>query len=50
MKKLLVGMMKSIFSENVIKAIVVALGDHLVNSSKNKLDNVVWKKVRNKLT
>ena len=50
MKKLLVGMIKSIFSEDVIKAIVVALGDHLVNSSKNKLDNAVWKKVKNKLT
>jgi hypothetical protein len=49
MKKLIAGILKSIFNENVIKGIVIALGDHLVKSSKNKLDDVVWKKVRNKL-
>ena len=49
MKKLIIGMLKGIFSEEVLKAIVLALGDHLVKSSKNKLDDAIWKKVRNRL-
>jgi len=49
MKKMIIGLLKSMFSEEVLKAIVLALGDHLVNSSKNKLDDAIWAKVRNKL-
>tara|TARA_R100001163_G_C4866205_1_gene70178 strand:- start:140 stop:292 length:153 start_codon:yes stop_codon:yes gene_type:complete len=49
MKQLIIGVLKSVFSEDVLKAIVLALGDHLVASSKNRLDDAVWKKVRNKL-
>ena len=49
MKKMIIGILKSMFSENVLKAIVLALGDHLVASSKNKLDDAIWSKVRNRL-
>jgi len=49
MKKFIIGILKSVFSEDILKAIVLALGDHLVASSKNRLDDAVWKKVRNKL-
>ena len=49
MKKMLIGILKKMFSEEVLKAIVVALGDHLVKSSKNKLDNLIWDKVKNRL-
>ncbi len=49
MKILLIGILKKLFSESILKAIVVALGDHLVHSSKNKLDNIVWDKVKNRL-
>ena len=37
------------FSEDVIKAIVLALGDYLVARSSNKLDDALWVKVKEKL-
>tara|TARA_R100000458_G_C8263359_1_gene238662 strand:+ start:1242 stop:1394 length:153 start_codon:yes stop_codon:yes gene_type:complete len=49
MKSILIKMLKSLFSEDVIKAIVVALGDYLVTKSSNKLDDALWSKVRTKL-
>ena len=49
MKSIVIGILKSLFSEEILKAIVLALGDYLVASSKNKLDDAVWSKVRNKL-
>lgn len=45
----LTGLLKLIFTEKVLKAIVLALGDYLVISSKNKLDDIVWAKVRKQL-
>ena len=38
---------KTFFTEKIIKTVVVALGDYLVKSSKNKLDDIAWAKVRN---
>ena len=49
MKVIIIGFLKSLISESMLKAIVVAFGDHLVKSSKNKLDDAVWSKVRNRL-
>ena len=40
---------KTFFTEKIIKAVLLALGDHLVKSSKNKLDDIVWNKVKGKL-
>jgi len=41
--------MKNILTESVVKSVVGVLGDYLVNSSKNKLDNVLWSKVKKSL-
>ncbi len=49
MKSLIIGMLKNFFSEDVLKAILVALGDYLVKSSKNELDDKIWEKVKQKL-
>ena len=49
MKQLIIGVLKSVFSEDVLKAIVLALGDHLVASSKNRLDDAVWKKIKKEI-
>lgn len=49
MKLMLVGIIKSLFSEDIIKAVVVALGDYLVAKSSNKLDDKLWDKVKSKL-
>jgi len=49
MKKLLISMLKSMFSEEVLKAVVIALGDYLVAKSTNKLDDTLWSKVKDKL-
>ena len=49
MVKILIALVKSIFTEAVIKALVIALGDYLVESSKNKLDNKLWAQVKKAL-
>tara|TARA_R110000824_G_scaffold16163_2_gene67283 strand:- start:3508 stop:3663 length:156 start_codon:yes stop_codon:yes gene_type:complete len=49
MKKMLITLLKSMFSEKVLKAIVIALGDYLVLKSTNKLDDKLWDKVKDKL-
>ena len=49
MKSVLIKILKSLFSEKVIKAIVIALGDHLVTKSSNKLDDALWSKVKDTL-
>jgi len=46
MKSLLIKGLKSLFSEDMIKAIVIALGDYLVTKSSNKLDDKLWDKVK----
>tara|TARA_R110002020_G_scaffold110582_6_gene255371 strand:+ start:865 stop:1020 length:156 start_codon:yes stop_codon:yes gene_type:complete len=40
------GILKSFMTEKVLKAIMITLGDYLVKSSKNKLDDVLWAKVK----
>tara|TARA_R100000655_G_scaffold56427_1_gene94588 strand:+ start:10030 stop:10182 length:153 start_codon:yes stop_codon:yes gene_type:complete len=49
MKSMVVGILKSLLSEDLLKAILVALGDHLVAKSSNKLDDALWSKVKSKL-
>jgi len=47
--KLIGYVMKNILTESVVKSVVGVLGDYLVNSSKNKLDDVLWSKVKKSL-
>ena len=47
--KLIGFVMKKIMTESLVKNIVGVLGDYLVNSSKNKLDNILWDKVKKSL-
>ena len=49
MQVIVIKLLKSFFTEKILKAIVVALGDYLVESSKNKLDDALWAKVKGKL-
>tara|TARA_R100000773_G_C4192413_1_gene97837 strand:+ start:666 stop:818 length:153 start_codon:yes stop_codon:yes gene_type:complete len=50
MKAIVISMLKSIFSEEMIKSVVVALGDYLVSKSSNKLDDKLWAQVKNRLS
>jgi len=50
MKAIIISMLKSIFSEEMIKSVVVALGDYLVSKSSNKLDDKLWAQVKNRLS
>ena len=38
--------MNKIMTESLVKSVVGVLGDYLVSSSKNKLDDVLWGKVK----
>lgn len=49
MKSIIIGLLKKLFNEDTLKAILVALGDQLVKSSKNELDDKIWAKVKEKL-
>ena len=49
LSKVIGYVMKNILTESVVKSVVGVLGDYLVNSSKNKLDNVLWSKVKKSL-
>lgn len=46
-----VGMriLTAVLTEKVLIAILIALGDYLVNKSSNRLDDQVWAKVREAL-
>ena len=46
MASILAFITKTFFTEKIIKAVVIALGDYLVKSSKNKLDDVAWLQVK----
>tara|TARA_B100000519_G_C13849493_1_gene253572 strand:+ start:269 stop:427 length:159 start_codon:yes stop_codon:yes gene_type:complete len=41
--------MKNIMTESLVKSVVGVLGDYLVASSKNKLDDALWSKVKKSL-
>lgn len=43
------GIAKKIFTQKVMMAIMVKLGDYLVKESKNKLDDIAWPAVRKQL-
>lgn len=46
----LMGMLlKVLFTEKMIKKLILTLGNYLVKSSKNKLDDKVWNMVKGKL-
>ena len=49
MKKVVAIIVKNLFSENVLKSVFVKVGDYLVSSSKNKLDDKVWAVCKEKL-
>jgi|TARA_R100000084_G_C4648169_1_gene148035 hypothetical protein len=40
---------KKVLTEKMIKSVLIMLGDYLVASSKNKLDDKVWDKVKKTL-
>tara|TARA_R100000152_G_C6690894_1_gene122535 strand:- start:128 stop:277 length:150 start_codon:yes stop_codon:yes gene_type:complete len=40
---------KKLLTEKMIKSVLIMLGDYLVASSKNKLDDKVWDKVKKTL-
>ena len=48
--KLLKMALKGKLSEKALKAIVIGLGDLLVKSTKNDLDDKLWQKVKETLT
>ena len=40
---------KTFLTEKMIKTVLLTLGDYLVKSSKNKLDDVAWSQIRKTL-
>jgi Na+-transporting NADH:ubiquinone oxidoreductase subunit NqrE len=48
-KTIISMVVKNLFSENVLKSVFVKVGDFLVSSSKNKLDDKAWAFCKNKL-
>ena len=49
MKNVVAIIVKNLFSEKILKQVLVKVGDYLVSSSKNKLDDKVWDICKNKL-
>ena len=49
MKNVVAIIVKNLFSEKILKQVFVKVGDYLVSSSKNKLDDKVWNICKNKL-
>ena len=49
MKKVVAIVIKNLFSEKILKQVFVKVGDYLVSSSKNKLDDKVWAVCKEKL-
>ena len=41
--------LKTVFTENMLKKLLMILGDYLVKSSKNTLDDKIWNGVKNRL-
>ena len=46
MKLLIAKIVKSLFAESVLKQIFIVVGDYLVKSSKNTLDDKIWDAVK----
>ena len=49
MAPVLAWVMKNILTEKVLKSLLGLIGDMLVKSSKNKLDDKIWASVKKKL-
>ena len=49
MKNVVAIVVKNLFSEKILKQVFVKVGDYLVSSSKNKLDDKVWDVCKQKL-
>ena len=49
MSKIVALVMNNVLTESMIKKIVGVLGDYLVNSTKNSLDNKLWSSVKKSL-
>ena len=49
MKNVVAIIVKNLFREKILKQVFVKVGDNLVSSSKNKLDDKVWDICKNKL-
>ena len=49
MKAIIAKLVKTVFTESVLKQIFIVIGDHFVESSKNKLDDKVWNAVKNRM-
>jgi len=41
--------LKKLLTEKLLKQVMGVLGDYLVKSSKNKLDDILWAKVKKTL-
>ena len=40
--------LKTVFTEKMLKKLLLILGDYLVKSSKNALDDKIWNRVKNR--
>lgn len=49
MSRVVAFIMNNALTEKMTKKIVGALGDYLVNSTKNELDNKLWAEVKKSL-
>ena len=49
MAQIIAFLTKTLLTEKILKAVLIAIGDYCVKSSKNKLDDVLWAKVKKAL-
>jgi hypothetical protein len=49
MKVMISKLLKMVFTPKMKKQMFIALGDHLVKSTKNKLDDAIWAQVKSKI-
>ena len=49
MKVIVSKLLKMIFTPKLKRQMFITLGDHLVKSTKNKLDDSIWAKVKDKI-
>ena len=49
MKILLSKLLKMVFTPKLKRQMFITLGDHLVKSTKNKLDDAIWAQVKSKI-
>ena len=50
MASILAFVTKTFLTEAMLKKVVIVLGDYLVESSKNKLDDKLWAQVKKVMT